>query len=109
MGENLFELIKGRNLVAYPDEEIRTAISRAVAVEGARGWKISKEKQSHRIDIVVALGMAALAAVRAQSVNVPLDYARAYGSGEPGEDPVSSWRRARTAAYLMSGGMVRLP
>jgi hypothetical protein len=36
--------------------------SRAVAVEGSRGWKISKEKQPHKIDIVVALGMACLAA-----------------------------------------------
>jgi hypothetical protein len=27
----------------------------AVAVETPRGWKISKEKQSHKIDVVVAL------------------------------------------------------
>jgi hypothetical protein len=67
MGENLFALIKGRNLLVYPDEQIRTAVLRAIAVEGGRGWKIDKAKQSHRIDIVVALGMAALAAVRAQS------------------------------------------
>jgi hypothetical protein len=62
--QNLYELIQGRNLTLYPDDAIRLAISRAVAVEGARGWKISKEKQSHKIDVVVALGMACLAAVR---------------------------------------------
>lgn len=60
---NLYELIKGRNLVAYPDDQVRLAISRAVAVETSRGWKISKEKQSHKIDVVVALAMAALGAV----------------------------------------------
>jgi phage terminase large subunit-like protein len=66
MGENLFQLIRGRNLLVYPDEAIRTAVSRAIAIESARGWKIAKDKQSHRIDIVIALGMAALACVKAQ-------------------------------------------
>ena len=66
MGENLFTLVKGRNMLAYPDSEIRTAVSRAVAIEGDRGWKIAKDKQFHHIDIVIALGMAALACVRAQ-------------------------------------------
>ena len=46
---------------------MRLAVWRAVAVETARGWRIAKDKQSHKIDVVVALGMAALAAVRAQS------------------------------------------
>jgi phage terminase large subunit-like protein len=61
---NLYELIKGRNLVAYPDPEIRLAMQRAVAVETSRGWRVAKEKASHKIDIVVALGMAALGAVQ---------------------------------------------
>ena len=65
--QNLYELIKGRNLVAYPDAAVRLAVSRAVAVETPRGWRIAKDKQSHKIDVVVALSMAALAAVRAQS------------------------------------------
>jgi phage terminase large subunit-like protein len=65
--QNLYELIKGGNLVAYPDDAVRLAVSRAVAVETARGWRIAKDKQSHKIDVVVALAMAALAAVRAQS------------------------------------------
>jgi phage terminase large subunit-like protein len=62
--QNLYELIKGRNLVAYPDAAIRLAVSRAVAIESPRGWRIAKEKQSHKIDVVVALAMAALAAVQ---------------------------------------------
>jgi hypothetical protein len=36
----------------------------AVALESTRGWRIAKEKTSHKIDIVVALAQAALAVVR---------------------------------------------
>jgi hypothetical protein len=64
--ENLYELIRGGNLLLYPDEAIRTAIARTVAIESSRGWRIGKEKQSHKIDVVVALAMASLAAVREQ-------------------------------------------
>lgn len=68
---NLRDLICGRNLLMYPDSNIRLAVSRAVAAETSRGWRIAKEKASHRIDVVVALAMAALAAV--ESVSVPDD------------------------------------
>ena len=61
---NLYELIKSQGLVVYPDDEIRLAVSRAVALETNRGWRIAKEKASHKIDIVVALAMAAYAAVQ---------------------------------------------
>ena len=69
---NLYEAIKGRNLVVYPDDDMRLAISRAVAVESARGWKISKTVQTHKIDIVIALGLAALGAVGAASKKPPM-------------------------------------
>jgi phage terminase large subunit-like protein len=69
---NLYELIKGRNLSVYPDAEMRLAVSRAVAVESPRGWKLSKAVQSHRVDVVVALGMAALGAVGAASKKPPM-------------------------------------
>ena len=69
---NLYELIKGANLVAYPDADVRLAIQRAVAVETPRGWKISKASASHKIDVVVALGMAALGAVQEASRRAPL-------------------------------------
>jgi hypothetical protein len=64
--QNLYELIQSGNIVAYPDAQMRLAVSRAVALESSRGWRIAKEKQSHRIDVVVALAMSALAAVRRQ-------------------------------------------
>jgi len=60
---NLYETIKGRNLICYPDDDVRLAISRCVALETSRGWRIAKEKASHKIDVVVALAMAV--AVRA--------------------------------------------
>jgi phage terminase large subunit-like protein len=91
IGTNLFELIKARSLVAYPDAALRLAISRAVAVETPRGWKISKEKQSHKIDVVVALAMAAHAAVLGSrvpaepNIHVPFDLSKmACGIAVPG-------------------------
>ena len=61
--QNLFELIKAQGIVAYHDADIRLAIQRSVAIENPRGWRIAKEKSSHKIDVVVALAQAALAAV----------------------------------------------
>jgi phage terminase large subunit-like protein len=65
--QNLYELIQGRNIIAYPDAQLRLALSRAVAKETSRGWHITKEKASHKIDVVVALAMAALVSVQKQS------------------------------------------
>jgi Terminase large subunit, ATPase domain len=61
---NLFELIQARTLVLYPDAGMRLAVSRAVVTESSRGWKLDKLKQAHKIDVIVALSMACLAAVR---------------------------------------------
>ncbi len=62
--QNLYELVKSRGLIVYRDADLRLAISRAVAIESSRGWRISKEKASHKIDVVVALAMACLAPVK---------------------------------------------
>jgi hypothetical protein len=71
MGSNLYELIRGANLVVYPDDGLRLAISRAVAIETPRGWRIAKDKTSHKIDVVIALAMASLATVEGgQSVSL---------------------------------------
>jgi len=67
---------------------VRLAISRAVAVETSRGWRISKEKASHKVDVVVALAMACHAAVAKgesgkvtwEIITVPLG----LGGGPPG-------------------------
>lgn len=52
-------------------------LSRAVALETSRGWRIAKEKVSHKIDFVVALAQAALGAVQAQGMSPGIiDYYR---------------------------------
>jgi phage terminase large subunit-like protein len=71
-GQNLFELIRGRNLTMYPDAELRQHALNAVAIESARGWRLAKEKASRKVDGVVALSFAALDAAE-----------RAYGNPMP--------------------------
>jgi phage terminase large subunit-like protein len=93
--QNLFELVQGRNLVAYPDAGMRLAVSRAVALETSRGWRISKEKQAHKIDVVVALAMAAHAAVKGQN-----DSTFSLDTGWLDDDPddpdgAKAWHMAR--------------
>jgi phage terminase large subunit-like protein len=66
---NLYELVKGRNMVLYPDAAMRLAAQRCVAVETSRGWRIAKEKASHKIDSIVGLAQAALGAI--ESVTKP--------------------------------------
>jgi hypothetical protein len=65
---NLYELIKGRNLITYADDDMRLAVSRAVALETSRGWRIAKDKVSHKIDVVVALAQAVLGAVQSGQI-----------------------------------------
>jgi phage terminase large subunit-like protein len=69
---NLFELIKGGNLVCYDDAALDKAIKQTVAVETPRGWRLAKEKTSARIDVVVALAQAALGAVRGGQNSAPI-------------------------------------
>jgi phage terminase large subunit-like protein len=69
--QNLYELIQDQRLIVYPDADMQRAISQAVAVETPRGWRISKTKQSHKIDLIVALAMAALASIRSQNEPAP--------------------------------------
>jgi phage terminase large subunit-like protein len=70
--QNLFELIKSGNLIVYPDEQVRLALARSIAIETPRGWRIAKEKQSHKIDVVVALAQAALGAVQGGIAHQPM-------------------------------------
>jgi hypothetical protein len=84
IGSNLFELIKSSGLIVYPDNALHQAISRAVAVETPRGWRISKEKTSHKIDVIVALAMSAYGAIQqshVQPVKIvsPLFYSKQLG------------------------------
>ena len=67
---------------------MRLAVSRCVALETSRGWRIAKEKASHKIDVVVALAMASLGAVlNGQKHDAVMEYITrqlALESGNPG-------------------------
>jgi phage terminase large subunit-like protein len=110
---NLYEIIKGRNLITYPDPDLRLAVSRAVALETTRGWRIAKEKQSHKIDVVVALAQAALGAVQQGQeqitctgyVAAPRSYGRFFREGrEPSRDTAEAAEAAEDAQELTLRG-----
>lgn len=63
MGQTLFDLLTGLNLEVYPSEELRQQALSTVAIENPRGWRIAKEKASKKIDSIVALAMACVAAM----------------------------------------------
>jgi hypothetical protein len=112
MGSNLYELIKHRNLVTYPDADVRLAVSRSVAVETPRGWKITKEKTSHKIDVVVALAMAALGAVEGQATTgsgVLFDEGPTSPQGHGQQVQVLMDRYALSPNDTFSGYLERLP
>src|SRR5262245_5137121 len=89
--QNLLELIKSGNIILYPDADIRLAMSRAVAKETSRGWRIGKEKQMHKIDVVVALGMAALVAAQRGARETPPPVIGVYGSYPENENRPHRW------------------
>lgn len=64
MGENLLSLFKDKNIEIYEDGDLGQSLRNAVGVESARGFKIGKPSAGKKIDLVVALAMSALAAVR---------------------------------------------
>jgi hypothetical protein len=63
MGQTLFDLLTGQNLVLYSSDELRQQALSTVAVENPRGWRIAKEKASKKIDAIVALAMACVSAM----------------------------------------------
>ncbi len=63
MSQLLFDLLRGKNLVLYPDPDLREQALHTVAIETGRGLRITKEKLSKKIDAIVALSMACVAAL----------------------------------------------
>jgi hypothetical protein len=92
IGSALYSLIKGRGLAVYRDAGVRLAISRTIAIETPRGWRIAKEKAAHKIDVVVALAMACHAAVQGSRIpeepNIHLPIWGGVPRQVPGSDPV---------------------
>ena len=103
---NLFDLISARQLILYPDAAMRLAVSRAIMIESSRGFRLAKDKQQHKIDVIVALSMAALAAVKGQGESsYPSDLS--WVSGPTLADPDAEEKRraeqflnARMAAHI---------
>jgi phage terminase large subunit-like protein len=108
--QNLFDLIESRAMVLYSDDAMRLAVSRAVAIETPRGWRIGKEKGSFKIDSVVALAMSAYAAVQSQAEPF---FDRTYGwvsesnqtdPKEQAKQESEDWYRAKLHGYLAQHG-----
>jgi phage terminase large subunit-like protein len=72
IGQNLFDLVEYGNLVLYACKDLRYEATCSVARETQRGLRIVKEKSTQKIDQIVALAMAALAAVKKEGKNQPL-------------------------------------
>ena len=62
-GAVLFDLLNTRKLRFYAADDLRKQALSTIGIEGARGTRISKDKQSKKIDAIVALAMASVAAV----------------------------------------------
>jgi len=64
MAGNIYDLIKYKNLVIYAGaDDLRSHALNAVSLETVRGYRISKDLSSKKIDGFIALSMAAMAAV----------------------------------------------
>jgi phage terminase large subunit-like protein len=100
--QNLYDLIQSRSIALYPDAPMRLAISRAIMHESSRGWRLDKLKQAHKIDTVVALSIAALAAVRSQSESSYLSDL-SWVSG-PIENAEADYLEQRLTAHVLRYG-----
>jgi hypothetical protein len=113
IGSTLYELIRGHQIIFYDDDDIRLAMSHAIAVESGSGWKITKGKSRHKVDVVVAMAMACHACMESQSGPQPFiptdelvrvsarpSLIESYGKlefdqfGNPGERTLAIMRRA---------------
>ena len=79
MGQTLFDLLNGKNLRLYSAADLRAQALNTVAVESPRGWRLAKEKASRKIDAIVALAMACVAALEEPFINPDLPGPEAHG------------------------------
>lgn len=69
----------GRNLCRYPDEELRAQALATVAVESPRGFRLAKGTAGRKIDGIVALSLACIAALDEPAEPPPLTDAQVAG------------------------------
>jgi phage terminase large subunit-like protein len=102
ISQNLYDLIQSQSLVLYPDPEMRIAAARTIAIEMPRGWRIGKDKQTHKIDVIVALAMSAWAAV--QGAGTPVYMLESMGSDADLEAANKAWQAAQLWGHIMRNG-----
>jgi phage terminase large subunit-like protein len=78
MGQTLFDLLNGRNLRLYPAADLRQQALQTVSLETPRGWRIAKEKAGHKIDAIVALAIACVAAIEGKPKALDLAKVEAF-------------------------------
>jgi phage terminase large subunit-like protein len=99
MGQTLFDLLNGRNLRLYAADELRQQALNTVGIEMPRGWRLAKEKAAKKIDAIVALAIACVAAIEGKpkaldaaaleavvQVNVALRRASPWGAMQSRDD-----------------------
>jgi phage terminase large subunit-like protein len=100
--QNLYDLIQSRSIALYPAPDLRLAVSRAIMHESARGWRLDKLKQHHKIDSLVALSMASLAAVRGQGESTYLS--DLSWVSDDSDDAAKRWQQARFERHILAHG-----
>ena len=86
MGSTLWSLLRSQTLALYPDDQLRSHALAARAVENSRGgFRLAKQTSSRKIDAVVALSMACVAAVAA-GPTASLRFVHGHAEDEVGED-----------------------
>ncbi len=63
MGQTLLDVLRGRNLCLYPDDQLRAQALSTARSNRREAFRLAKEKASKKIDAIVALSMACVAAL----------------------------------------------
>ncbi|MBA7691154.1 hypothetical protein ES703_99694 [subsurface metagenome] len=71
MGQNLYNLIMGGNLLLYPHKEMRRHAEKTLAKETQRGFRLIKGKASERIDLIISLAMSCQGCVQKAKSSKP--------------------------------------
>jgi hypothetical protein len=86
---NLFTLVRERNLISYPSDDLRTAVINCAVSESTRGFfRLANDRPGAKIDLAAALSFAALAAVREGARGTPriIEYYRRLAEADADAD-----------------------
>jgi phage terminase large subunit-like protein len=109
--QQLLDLVKAKSLTVYPDDAIRRAVAGAAVKESTRGWYVCKSVRTSPVDVVVAMAMACLAAVKNTSsydLNALSGWDGSKTAAENENEHIKRWEQANYNTYVMSGGRRRL-